>query len=300
MAMPNQPDRSGGPEENLDSTSRMSFFDHLAELRQRIIHSLLAIAAGFVLGFYWAQPAFDFLAQPMLEALRSAGMEDSLVYTSPLGPLRMLLTVGLYLGLLISLPVVLYQVWLFIAPGLYRNERKAVTGFLFSSVALFFAGTAFGYRVMLPLTLKFLISFEGPFRPMISINDYFDLILLILVGLGAVFQLPILIFFLSLFGVVTPAFLWNNFRYAVLGIALLAAMITPTTDVFTMSVFMAPMVALYLLGIGVSWAVVRRKKTERGEVVADLRGVYAVGTLALFSALAWAASHYGWWKVIAR
>ncbi len=300
MAKPNQPEPAANSEESFDPTVRMSFFDHLAELRVRILHSLLAVTAGFALGFYWAQPAFEFLAQPMIEALRAGGMQDSLVYTSPLGPLRLLLSVSLYLGVLIALPVVFYQVWLFVAPGLYRNERRATLGFLFSSVALFLTGTVFGYRVMLPLTLKFLISFEGPFRPMISINDYFDLILLVLLGLGAVFQLPILIFFLSLFGIVTPAFLWRNFRYAVLIIAVLSALITPTTDVFTMSVFMAPMIVLYLLGIGVSWVVVRRKKTARGEEVADLRPVAAVGALALVGTLVWAANHYGWWGLLAR
>jgi sec-independent protein translocase protein TatC len=231
----------------------------------RLIHALMGVAVGIALGLYFVPQVVEFLQKPMMAALREANLVDKLVYTSPLGPIQLYLTGGLYFGLLIALPWVLYQVWQFIAPGLYRHERKAVVTFLFCGVFLFLAGTAFGYFIMLPMTLKFLISIgvQGNFQAMISINEYFDLVLVILLGLGVVFQLPILIFILSLFGIVTPRFLWNNFRYAVLVIALLAAFITPTTDVLTMSIFMAPMIALYLLGIGVSALVVRKKRAAQ-------------------------------------
>lgn len=248
--------------------AEMSFFDHLGELRRRIIYSLVAIGIGFGVGFYFSEPAFEFLARPMLDAFRAAGLgERDLIYTSPLGPLRLHITVGLYLGIVLALPVVLHQLWLFVAPGLYRNERRAVVAFLFSGVGLFLAGTAFGYYVLLPITLQFLLTFfQGPYTAMISINEYFDMVLLVLLGLGAVFQLPILIFLLSVFGLVTPGFLWRNFRYAVLVIAVLAALITPTTDALTMVIFMGPMIALYLLGIGVSALVVRRRARQEGLV----------------------------------
>jgi sec-independent protein translocase protein TatC len=147
----------------------------------------------------------------------------------------------------LAAPFVLYQVWLFIAPGLYKHERKAVTGFLFSTVLLFLAGISFGYFIMLPYMLDFLTSFQGPFRPLISINEYFDFILIVLLGLGVIFEMPVLIFFLALFGIVTPKFLWKNLRYAILIIAVVAAIITPTPDATTMLIFMAPMVALYFL-----------------------------------------------------
>jgi sec-independent protein translocase protein TatC len=172
----------------------------------------------------------------------------------------MIITLGVYLGIVMASPIVLYQIWLFVAPALYKHERKAVTGFLFSTVALFLSGIAFGYFVTLPYVLKFLVSFKGPVVPMISINEYFDLILMILLGLGLVFELPILIFFLSLFGIVTPSFLWKNFRYAILVIAIVAAIITPTPDAGTMLIFMMPMVGLYFVGMAVSAAVVKRKR----------------------------------------
>jgi sec-independent protein translocase protein TatC len=269
-----EPQRGRGGAVEDDPTARMSFFDHLAELRRRIFYAILAVGLGFCVGFYFADEAFTFLSQPMLEALRSAGLQDKLIYTSPLGPLRVLITVGLYLGLVLASPFVLHQVWLFVAPGLYRHERRAALSFLFSSVFLFLAGTAFGYAVMLPITLQFLVSLQSaaPFTAFISINEYFDFVLVVLLGLGVVFQLPILIFFLSLFGIVTPRFLWENFRYAVLIIAILAAVITPTTDVLTMSVFMAPMLLLYLLGMGVSFLVVRRRAQEEKRAEARAGG----------------------------
>jgi len=262
MVIPNQSDRAAGSPEPDDRSSRMSFLEHLTELRQRLLYSVIAIAVGLGIGLYFSDRAFQLLSRPMLKALREHNLQDKLIYTSPLGPLQLFITVGLYLGIVLALPWILYQVWLFIAPGLYRNERKAVSVFLISAVFLFLAGTAFGYFIMLPMSLDFLIKVgsSGPFTAMISMNDYFDLTLVILLGLGLVFQLPILIFFLSLFGIVSPQFLWKNLRYAVLVIAVLAAIVTPTTDALTMIIFMAPMLVLYLLGIGVSALVVRSKR----------------------------------------
>jgi sec-independent protein translocase protein TatC len=245
---------------------QMTFFEHLSELRKRILNSLYVVGIGAMIGFYLAQRFIGFITQPMLEALKAAGLEQKLIYTHPAGYLNMIITLGVYLGIVMASPIVLYQIWLFVAPALYKHERKAVTGFLFSTVALFLSGIAFGYYVTLPYVLRFLVSFKGPVVPMISINEYFDLILMILLGLGLVFELPILIFFLSLFGIVTPKFLWHNFRYAILVISVVAAIITPTPDAGTMLVFMMPMVGLYFVGMAVSKVVVdRKKKREEAE-----------------------------------
>ncbi len=241
----------------------MSFLEHLAELRTRIIQSLIGIGAGVVVGLLLSNKVFDYIARPMLQALRAAHFEDKLIYTSPTGAINLIITLGVYLGLVLASPWVLYQVWLFIAPGLYKHERRAVWMFVVSSVFLFLCGIAFGYFVMLPYMLKFLIGFPGPFKPLISINEYFDLILIVLLGLGLIFEMPILIFFLALFNIVTPKMLLKNFRYAVLVITILAAILTPTPDATTMLVFMAPMFLLYFLGIGVSYLVVRKKRRAR-------------------------------------
>src|SRR5271157_4361736 len=238
---------------------QMTFFEHLSELRKRIINSLYAIGIGAFVGVYLSPKVIKFINEPMLKALHEAGYDSKLYYTHPAGALNLVITLGVYLGVVMASPIVLYQIWLFVAPALYKHERSAVTGFLFSTVFLFLSGIAFGYFVTLPYMLKFLVSFKGPVVPMISINEYFDLILMVLLGLGLVFELPILIFFLSLFGIVTPKFLWHNFRYAVLIIAVVAAIITPTPDAQTMLIFMLPMVGLYFVGIAVSAAVVRKR-----------------------------------------
>jgi sec-independent protein translocase protein TatC len=238
---------------------KMSFFEHLVDLRTRLIHSAIAIGIGALIGVTVSEKLLGFISRPMQEALRKRHLDDKLI--------NIIITFGLYFGVVIAAPYVLYQVWLFIAPGLYKHERKAVTSFLISTVFLFIAGLSFGYFIMLPYMLDFLTSFQGPFRPLISINEYFDFILIVLLGLGVIFELPVLIFFLALFGIVTPKFLWNNVRYAILIIAIVAAIVTPTPDATTMLVFMAPMVALYFLGIGVAAMVVRSK--EKRAAIAD-------------------------------
>ena len=248
------------PKREEEEGGRMSFFDHLVELRKRIIHSAIAILIGMVIGLTISEKVFGYLARPMLAALHNAHLEEKLIYTSPTGAISLIITLGLYLGIVIALPVVLYEIWLFIAPGLYRHERRAVSLFVFSSMFLFLGGVAFGYFISLPYVLKFLIGFQGPFKPLISINEYFDMILIVLLGLGIIFELPVLIFCLSLFGIVTPKFLWKNFRYAILVITILAAVVTPTPDATTMVIFMGVMTLLYVLGIGVSYLVVRRKR----------------------------------------
>jgi sec-independent protein translocase protein TatC len=241
---------------------KMSFFEHLVDLRKRLINSAMAIAIGAFIGVSISQKVIGFISRPMQEALRRQHLDDKLIYTSPAGLINIIITFGIYIGVVLAAPFVLYQVWLFIAPGLYKHERKGVTTFIASSVFLFIAGISFGYFIMLPYMLNFLIGFQGPFRPLISINEYFDFILIVLLGLGIIFELPVLIFFLALFGIVTPKFLWQNLRYAILIIAVVAAIVTPTPDAMTMLIFMAPMVALYFIGIGVAALVVRNKAKQ--------------------------------------
>jgi sec-independent protein translocase protein TatC len=241
---------------------QMTFFEHLVELRKRIINSLIAIAIGAFVGVYISKYVINYVTHPMLRALSDAHLDPKLVYTHPAGYFNLMITLGIYIGVVLASPVVLYQIWLFVAPALYKHERSAITGFLFSTVFLFLAGIAFGYFVTLPYILKFLVSFQGPVVPMISINEYFDLTLMVLLGLGLVFELPVLVFFLSVFGIVTPQFLWKNIRYAILVIAVVAAIITPTPDATTMLIFMAPMIGLYFVGIAVSAIVVRRRERQ--------------------------------------
>jgi sec-independent protein translocase protein TatC len=264
MATPAQPESSSRQPKAEEPGARMSFFEHLAELRTRLINSLLAIGAGMVLGLLASQKVINFISMPMMAALRSAHLDDHMIYTSPVGYIAAYINLGLYLGIVLAMPYVLYQLWLFVAPGLYKHERRAVSAFVVSSTALFICGIAFAYFVMVPQVLQFLVDFalKGPVRPLISFNEYFDFLLVVLLGLGLIFEMPVLIFILSLFGIVTPKFLLRNFRYALLVITIVAAVVTPTPDATTMLLFMAPMVALYFVGVFVSYAVVRRKRAQ--------------------------------------
>lgn len=243
----------------------MSFFDHLAELRRRLLHSLIAIGVCLVLGLAFWQEIYVVLSAPMLAAFEAAGLEKRLVFTGPLVPIKFALEVGLYAGIFLAAPVIFWQVWLFVAPGLYRRERRVALPFVLSSTALFILGCYFAHRVVLPITLTFLLEFgKGYFEPLITVNEYFSLWLTMVLWMGVIFELPVLIFILSWLGLVTPGFLIHYFRHAVIGIVVIAAVITPTTDAFTMAIFAAPMVGLYILGIGVSWLVnLRRTRARR-------------------------------------
>jgi sec-independent protein translocase protein TatC len=250
----------------IEEGGQMTFFEHLVELRKRIINSLIAIGIGAFVGVYIAKYVIRFVTQPMNAALKASNLPQHLIYTHPAGGFNLLITLGIYIGVVLASPVVLYQIWLFVAPALYKHERGAISGFLFSTVFLFLAGIAFGYFVTLPYMLKFLVSFTvvslPGIEPMITVTEYFDLTLMVLLGFGLVFELPVLIFFLSIFGIVTPQFLWRNIRYAILVIAIVAAIITPTPDAMTMLIFMAPMIGLYFVGIAVSAVAVRKKNRQ--------------------------------------
>jgi sec-independent protein translocase protein TatC len=262
MAATIQPERSSVGAAEDDASGRMSFYEHLVDLRKRIVNSLVAIGIGAVVGFSVSKHVINYIIEPMRTALRANHLEDQLYYTSPASYVGLVINLGVYLGIAMAMPVVLYQIWQFVAPGLYKHERRAATGFIISSMLLFLCGIAFAYYVLLPQTLTFIVGFasDGPVKPLISINEYFSLILIVMLGLGIIFELPVLIFILSIFGIVTPKFLFKNFRYAMLLITVAAAIVTPTPDATTMLIFMAPMIGLYFVGILVSYIVVRNKR----------------------------------------
>jgi sec-independent protein translocase protein TatC len=264
MATAAPPERTQRSRAEEESGGAMSFFDHLVELRKRLISALSAVGVGMILGLLVSKRCINFIVQPMLVALRNNHLEDKLYYTSPAGYVGLYINLGLYLGVVIAMPWVLYQVWLFVAPGLYKHERRATASFIISAMLLFVCGMAVGYFGLLPIVLTKVIGFAagGPISPWISVNDYFSLILVVLVGLGVIFEMPVVVFILSLFGIVTPKFLLKNFRYAMLAITVLAAIVTPSPDATTMLIFMAPMIVLYFISVLVSYAVLRRKRAQ--------------------------------------
>jgi len=245
-----------------DRMPAMGFLDHLEELRKRLIYCVLSIVGGFGCCWWFHEKLFNWIQKPIVTVLAAHGLDTHLVYTNPTEPFNIYLKVSFIAGIFVAAPFILYQVWGFIAPGLYKHERRYVMPFMSSTVFLFVAGGFFGYRIVYPAALDFLINWSWQFKPMITIGEYLDLFMTIILGLGIVFEMPILVFFLALFGIVSAGWMWRNLRYSILVIFIVAAIITPTTDIMNMCVFAAPMIILYVLSIGVAWLVhpKRRKK----------------------------------------
>ena len=234
----------------------MGFFDHLEEFRKRLIVCLIAVFVAFLLCWAWAQEIFDFLARPLRKVLPPG---QNLSYTTLTEPFLMYFRVALFAGIIAASPILLWQLWLFIAPALYRNEKRYVWPFIFAGVFFFLAGCAFGYYQAFPLVVGFLVGVGKNFNAVITINEYLGTAIKIILGLGICFEMPILIFFLARMGVVTERWLLAKFKYAVLIIFIIAAVITPTPDVATQCVFAVPMILLYLLGIAVAWLFKKRE-----------------------------------------
>ena len=240
----------------------MSLMEHLDELRKRIVRSAIFLALGFVAAWAFHDRFVGFIQAPLVR------IGKTLVFTHPMDPLNLDLQVSLIGGAILASPFILFQVWLFIAPGLYKKERRFVIPFMAATVGLFLAGAAFGYYWVLPGALQILIvNFGHNFTPMVTIEEYSGFFMSIILGLGISFELPVLIFFLALFGIVSPRFLWRNIRYAILAVFVVAAIICPSPDPWTMCIYAVPMLVLYLIGIGVAWWVhpSRRKKKEAAQ-----------------------------------
>jgi sec-independent protein translocase protein TatC len=240
----------------------MTLMEHLDELRRRIVRSAIYLALGFVVAYIFHERLFALVQAPLSK------IGKQLVFTHPMDPLNIYLQVSLIGGAILSSPFILFQVWLFIAPGLYQKERRFVVPFMAATVGLFLAGASFGYFWVLPGALKILIvDFGHNFTSMVTIEEYSGFFLSIILGLGISFEMPILIFFLAMFGIVSPKFLWNNIRYAILAVFLVAAIITPSPDPWTMCIYAIPMLGLYMVGIGVAWWVhpERRRQKEAKE-----------------------------------
>ena len=235
----------------------MSFLDHLEELRKRIIYSVYGIIAGCAVAFFFAVPLTHYLEQYL------TAFGGKLIYTELMGGFMFFFKVGALSGLLLAMPVVLWQLWMFIAPGLYARERRVVLPFVASTTLLFAAGVAFAHRIAIPSMLRFFASFESAnveMRP--NVSGAFDFYVKMVLAFGIVFQMPILVFFLARFGIVTAGFLWKHFRYAILIIFIVAAIATPTADPVNQTIFAAPMIVLYLISIGVAKIFQKRKKKD--------------------------------------
>jgi sec-independent protein translocase protein TatC len=238
----------------------MSLMEHLEELRKRIMRSLGFLMGGFVFGWIFRVQLYGFIKRPL------DNLHLDLYYNHPIDPINLYIKTALVGGAILASPFILYQVWLFISPGMYANEKKYVFPFMGATVSLFLAGAWFGYHYVFENAIRVLVfGFGKGFHPILTIDEYTGFFLSIILGLGISFELPILIFFLALFGIVDAKFLLRHFRYAVLVIFLVAAIICPMPDPISMCLFASPMLALYFLGVAVAYFVHpdHRKRKEK-------------------------------------
>jgi sec-independent protein translocase protein TatC len=251
------PSEFAGEMEEDQDRSRMSFLEHLDELRRRIIYSLYALVACVGLMLFFWQELFTYFVHYF------SAYGGQLIYTQPMAAFMFSLKVSALAGLILASPFIFSQVWLFIAPGLYAREKRVVIPFVGFSSILFMAGAYFGHKVGFPSMWRFFASYEIEglnFMPALDI--VFAFYVKVILGLGLVFQMPMLVFFLARFGVVTPRFMLKNFRYAALIIVVVAAIITPTSDPVNLTVFAAPMFVLYAVSIGVAWLFGKKKRDD--------------------------------------
>ena len=239
------------------SPDRMTFLEHLDELRVRLMHSLGALVVGTIVCWGFHERIFHFLTQP----LRNAYPAVKFITTGPTEAFMMYMKMSFFVGIFLVAPYILYQVWAFIAPGLYAHEKAYAVPFIVAGSLFFLLGGGFGHYILFPTTFKFLYEFAGDdmqFLP--KVDEYFEFYSWFLLGLGLVFQIPVIIFVLARIGLVTPGFLMRQFKFAVLVAFIVAAIVTPSADVVNQTLLALPMMGLYLLGVLVAWMFGRARR----------------------------------------
>jgi sec-independent protein translocase protein TatC len=239
------------------SPDRMTFLEHLDELRVRLMHSLGALVVGTIVCWGFHERIFHFLTQP----LRNAYPAVKFITTGPTEAFMMYMKMSFFVGIFLVAPYILYQVWAFIAPGLYSHEKAYAVPFIVAGSFFFILGGGFGHYILFPTTFKFLYEFAGDdmqFLP--KVDEYFEFYSWFLLGLGLVFQIPVIIFVLARIGIVTPGFLMRQFKFAVLASFIIAAIVTPSADVVNQTMLALPMMGLYLLGVLVAWMFGRARR----------------------------------------
>jgi sec-independent protein translocase protein TatC len=237
---------------------RMSFLDHLDELRRRLIFCIASVGIAFAICWGFSAEIYAFLQRPIQPYLDQYG-SGKLSFTGLTDPFMLYMQVAFLAALFLASPFILLQLWLFIAPGLYANEKRYAVPFVLFTTISFLTGAAFAYQVAFPMLAGFLLGFGREFNNILTLDNYLSFLNRTLLGMGLVFETPVLIFFLARIGLVTPRFLMSKFQYAVLLIFGAAAIITPSGDVINLCVWALPMVALYLLGVLVAYLFPRKR-----------------------------------------
>lgn len=291
---PSPPPPPGGDEDEGDEEERgmlrMSFMEHLEELRSRVLRALIGVIVAFLVSLSFASPLWRVVEHPAINALKHLGVNPpTLTIIRPMEGFNIIyLKLPLLVSIFLGSPWILYQVWAFISPGLYKREKRWAVPFVLCTAGLFIAGGLFAYFVAFRFGLEFLLGIgrDANVTPMVSINEYFDLFVNVTLGVGLVFEMPVLIFFLTLLRIASPRFLLRHSRYAILAITIIAAVVTPTPDVFNMMIFAVPMVMLFFVGVFASHLLVLKREGKKfpwGAVLLVILGValLAGGVIAL-------------------
>jgi len=244
-----------------EELARMSLMEHLEELRKRILWSVLAVTVAFFTCWAYYHEIYRFLVAPLNRV--APGLKLS--YLSLTDPFILYFKMAALVAVFVAAPFLLYQLWAFISPGLYSRERKLAGPFLFFTTLFFLCGGAFGYYIAFPMGARFLLGIGSDLNPLITADEYFGFLLTVILGLGLMFELPILMMLLALVGVITPRFLLRFWRHAVVIIAIIAAIITPTPDAVNLCIVAVPAVGLYFLGVGAAFLAVRFRKQRAAE-----------------------------------
>lgn len=276
-----------GEDDEEDGMLRMSFLDHLGELRSRIIRALVGFGVVFLVCLVFSNQLWLIVQAPAMEAFRRLG-QGSLVGIDPMEQFSILwMWTPLVASIFVASPWILYQIWAFIAPGLYKSERRWAVPFVLTTAGLFITGGLFAYFIAFRYGLTFLLGLGGfaGIKPMISIDKYFELFVDVMLGVSVIFEMPIIIFFLVLLRLASPKFLMEHSRYAILAIVIIAAIITPTPDVFNLMLFAVPMCALFFVGVFAGYLLVLHREKRRFPWAKFLPWLLAL--LAILALTAW-------------
>jgi sec-independent protein translocase protein TatC len=250
------------PADKAEAEAKLTFWDHLRELRKRILLSLYGLLGGMLVVGSFVERLVDELMKPVRLALPAGAQK--LIYTSAIEPMMVYIKVAIYGGVFVAAPWILYQLWQFIAPGLYKKEKRVVVPFLFWGTLLFYGGAAFCYWLVMPAAFPAMLAIasDASMTPMLSISEQLGLVMAMLLGFGVVFEVPVIIAFLSMIGLVSAEFLVKYRRHAIVVNTLLAAVITPTGDPFNLALMAIPMCLFYEVGIVLARILGKKKPAE--------------------------------------
>jgi sec-independent protein translocase protein TatC len=256
-ADPDEEDSDRDLDELDDASGKMSFLEHLDELRKRIIWAVGAVGVGFAVTIFFINDIFGFIMRPM-QHLLPAG--QTLIYTDPSEAFMLQIKIALISGLILASPMVFAQLWLFIAPGLYSHEKKWAIPFIVMSTFFFVVGAAFSHYIVFPIVWRFFVGFTTDYLTfMPRVEPAFSMYLRLILALGITFQLPTIVLFLAKMGMITPRFMIRHIKFAILLIVIAAAVLSPDGGGVGMVAMGAPVILLYVFSIGLAWMFGKKK-----------------------------------------